>query len=230
MNRLHAFFMALEFLNICSFNNKEGPMMYLEDLEEFRQDHLGLAVMVKVDKLIRRKVAQLSSDHKDRYPTYSSALLEVLKNRKHIWNDARVKLTKEKMDDKLRADSPDKDKKRKADQPAGKTKSANKSAKLKAKFENLHKGQSSSTPLPNPQAPRGSGGGTPRGTTITATATVKIPEKEWKALLTFKSQGKPRCRFWNSSVGCRYGTSCKHDHKCSKCGQDHPWAQQHSNE
>ena len=69
LNRLHAFFMTLEYLNICSFSFDKGPTKYISELEEFRQDKLGLNALVKLDKLIRTKAAKYNADYRDRYPT-----------------------------------------------------------------------------------------------------------------------------------------------------------------
>eukprot|EP00913_Durusdinium_trenchii_P016762 g15755.t2 len=89
MDKLHAFFVALEYLNICEFSYKAGPLQYLADLEEWRHENRGLALLLSADTLIRKKVYRLNSDHKQTYQTFSDALLEVLKNHKQLWNDAR---------------------------------------------------------------------------------------------------------------------------------------------
>ena len=89
MDKLHAFLIALEYLNICDFSHAAGPLRYLSELEEWRHDNHGLALLLSVDSLIRKKVYRLNSDHRKQFPTYSSALLEVLNNHKQLWNDAR---------------------------------------------------------------------------------------------------------------------------------------------
>lgn len=89
MDKLHAFFVALEYLNICDFSLKGGPLRYLSELEEWRHENKGLALVLTVDSLIRKKVHRLNHDARKLYPTFSSALLEVLNNHKQIWNDAR---------------------------------------------------------------------------------------------------------------------------------------------
>eukprot|EP00913_Durusdinium_trenchii_P003579 g3311.t1 len=89
MDKLHAFFVALEYLNICEFSYKAGPLQYLSDLEEWRHENRGLALLLAADSLIRKKVYRLNSDRKQTYGTFSAALLEVLTNHKQLWNDAR---------------------------------------------------------------------------------------------------------------------------------------------
>ena len=65
MNRLHALMVALEYLNIVSYSVKEGTVRYLRELEVFRHEQPGLAFLVRADRLIRRKVAELQADQKD---------------------------------------------------------------------------------------------------------------------------------------------------------------------
>eukprot|EP00913_Durusdinium_trenchii_P003180 g2940.t1 len=89
MDKLHAFLVALEYLNICEFTYAAGPLRYLSELEEWRQENHGLALLLSVDSLIRKKVYRLNSDHRKAFGTFSSALNEVLNNHKQLWNDAR---------------------------------------------------------------------------------------------------------------------------------------------
>eukprot|EP00913_Durusdinium_trenchii_P001172 g1078.t1 len=89
MDKLHAFLVAPEYLNICDFTYAAGPLRYLSELEEWRQENRGLALLLAVDALIRKKAYRLNSDHRKTYSTFSAALLEVLNNHKQLWNDAR---------------------------------------------------------------------------------------------------------------------------------------------
>ena len=89
IDKLHAFFVALEYLNICEFTTGAGPLRYLAELEEWRHENRGLALLLTVDTLIRRKTHRLNHDQRKSFPTFSSALLEVLTNHKQLWNDAR---------------------------------------------------------------------------------------------------------------------------------------------
>ena len=89
MDKLHAFFITLEYLNICDFTTKAGPLTYLAELEEWRHENHGLALLLAADSLIRKKVHRVSSDQRKSFPTFSAALVEVLTNHKQLWNDAR---------------------------------------------------------------------------------------------------------------------------------------------
>lgn len=66
-----------------------GPPKYLAELEEWRHENRGLALLLAVDSLMRKKAHRLNHDQRKTYPTFSSALLEVLVNHKQLWNDAR---------------------------------------------------------------------------------------------------------------------------------------------
>ena len=89
LDKLHCFFVALEYLNICEFTVAAGPLKYLAELEEWRHENKGLALLLTVDTLIRKKVHRLNHDRRKEFSTFSKALLEVLVNHKQIWNDAR---------------------------------------------------------------------------------------------------------------------------------------------
>ena len=79
-HRLHAFFMALEYLNICAFSRAEGPLKYLQELEQFRSECPGLPFLMAADRAIRKKIFRLLSEQRATYTAFSQALLEVLNN------------------------------------------------------------------------------------------------------------------------------------------------------
>ena len=51
----------------------------------------------------------------------------------------------------------------------------------------------------------------------------RIPEKEWKLIADAakKVQGARRCHYFNSSLGCISGDSCRFKHLCMVCGEPH---------
>ena len=55
IDKLHSFFVTLEYLNICEFSFAAGPLKYLAELEEWRHENRGLALLLTVDTLIRKK-------------------------------------------------------------------------------------------------------------------------------------------------------------------------------
>ncbi|CAE7749104.1 unnamed protein product, partial [Symbiodinium necroappetens] len=92
MDRLHAFFIALEYLNICDFTIEAGPLKYLSELEEWRHDNRGLAVLLAADSLIRKKVYKLNNDKRKDFPSFSMALKEENKEKDKPTKPA-IKLT-----------------------------------------------------------------------------------------------------------------------------------------
>ena len=54
MDRLNGFFVALEYLGVCEFSVKEGPILYINELLAFRRETPGLAFLVFADKLVRK--------------------------------------------------------------------------------------------------------------------------------------------------------------------------------
>ena len=106
MDKLHAFFITLEYLNICEFSFQAGPLKYLSELEEWRHENRGLALLLTVDTLIRKKVHRVSSDQRKKFTTFSAALLEVLANHKQLWNDARSSAELDKFKQALNTGAP----------------------------------------------------------------------------------------------------------------------------
>ena len=55
----------------------------------------------------------------------------------------------------------------------------------------------------------------------------RVPAKEWEKITSFKYNGKRRCPFFNCSLGCRFGDSCRNVHSCVECGGSHSWHGNH---
>eukprot|EP00913_Durusdinium_trenchii_P031329 g29336.t1 len=104
-NRIHALFMALEYLNICQYSRNAGPLDYLQQLEQFRQDCPGLPYVMAADSAIRKKVFRLQAEQREAFNSYSAALREVLTNHKYLWNDARTKAALSKPEVRKEAES-----------------------------------------------------------------------------------------------------------------------------
>ena len=69
LHRVHAYFMALEYLNICTYSRKAGPLRYLQELEQFRTECPGLPYLLSADSLIRKKVNRLQAEQHELYGT-----------------------------------------------------------------------------------------------------------------------------------------------------------------
>ena len=230
MDRLHAFFIALEYLNICDFTIAAGPLKYLSELEEWRHENRGLAVLLAADSLIRKKVYKLNNDKRKEFPSFSLALLEVLTHHKQLWNDARSTAELEKFRQADHEASMPTKRPRSRSPPVVPTppKSETRSRKNKARRERnkalLKKAREDRDKEREKQISKGS-------STVKLTEKTerdqRVPEKEWKKIMSFTYTGARRCPFYNCSLGCRFGDQCRNKHICVQCGGDHPWHNNH---
>ena len=226
MDRLHAFFIALEYLNICDFTIDAGPLKYLSELEEWRHDNRGLAVLLAADSLIRKKVYKLNNDKRKDFPSFSLALKEVLTHHKQLWNDARSTAELEKFRQAEHEVSTPTKRQRSSSPPTAPTPPKNeaRSRKNKARRDRnkalLKKLRDENKEKDKPTKPA-----------IKLTEKVerdqRVPEKEWKKIMSFSYTGARRCPFYNCSLGCRFGDQCRNKHICVQCGGDHPWHNNH---
>ena len=218
MDKLHAFLVAPEYLNICDFTYAAGPLRYLSELEEWRQENRGLALLLAVDALIRKKAYRLNSDHRKTYSTFSAALLEVLNNHKQLWNDARssAELDKFKQAGQAAPATPTK-RHGKRDRSETPPKQA---ATPKAKKNRARRERAKQTLRAAREQLSGGKKDPPK-------KDARVPAQEWTKLNSFKYHGKKRCLWYNCSLGCRFGDQCKSAHSCVECGKDHPWHGNH---
>ena len=217
-NRLHAFFMSLEYLNICAFSRAEGPLKYLQELEQFRSECPGLPFLMSADRAIRKKVYRLLSEQRATYTSFSQALLEVLTNRKHLWNDARAPATLSNMEQNRQqlANNPDQVRDEGAPPPP------------RTPFERLRGGKKKKrrqTPSKDEEAKKIA----KEDPAKKPKRANRIPEKEWKLIADAakKVQGARRCHYFNSSLGCVSGDSCRFKHLCMICGEPHATISNH---
>ena len=217
MDKLHAFLVALEYLNICDFTYAAGPLRYLSELEEWRHENRGLALLLSVDSLIRKKVYRLNSDHRKTFSSFSAALLEVLSNHKQLWNDARSSAELDKFRQAGQSSAPSTPTRRstKRDRSESLPKQSSKAKKNKARRERAKK---------TLQQAREHLSGTKRDP---PKKDARIPAAEWSKLSSFKYSGKKRCIWFNCSLGCRFADQCKSLHSCVECGKNHPWHGNH---
>ena len=219
MDKLHAFLVALEYLNICEFTYAAGPLRYLSELEEWRQENHGLALLLSVDSLIRKKVYRLNSDQRKTFGSFSAAVVEVLTNHKQLWNDARSSAELEKFKQaghqapttpprkrshRDRSETPPK-------APSGTRAKKNKARRERAK-KTLHAAREHLKSKSEKDTPK---------------KDARVPAAEWAKITSFKYSGKKRCPWFNCSLGCRFGDQCKSAHTCVECGKDHPWHGNH---
>lgn len=212
MNRVHALFMALEYLNICAYSRAAGSLKYLQELEQFRIDCPGLPYLIQADSLIRKKVHRLQAEQRETYGTFSDALTEVLNNHKYLWNDARTKAVLAKVEKKKEEIADDQDAVRevKFDTPE--------KAKKKKK-KNKGGGSTETSPVKKVHLKPKAGQAKDK----------RIPEAEWKTIVEASKNvtGSKRCHYFNSSLGCALGDKCRFKHVCMICGVAHPMVGNH---
>ena len=217
MDKLHAFFVTLEYLNICDFSVGAGPLQYLSDLEEWRHENRGLALLLTVDSLIRKKVHRLSSDQRKKFTTYSAALLEVLAHHKQLWNDARSSAELDRFKQAHQSEAP-------KTPPAKRQRSVSPATPAKTPKARKDRARRERAKLLLRQAKAGSSTAAP---SKPAARDERVPAKEWSRITSFKYSGPRRCPFFNCSLGCRFGDQCKNKHLCVECGKEHSWHGNH---
>ena len=222
MDKLHAFFITLEYLNICEFSFQAGPLKYLSELEEWRHENRGLALLLTVDTLIRKKVHRVSSDQRKKFTTFSAALLEVLANHKQLWNDARSSAELDKFKQALNTGAPSTPVRKRS---RSRSKSAVKTSP-KARKNKQRRARQKAT-LQKAKAALAASGGPHGDAPKKAARDERVPAKEWQKITSFKYAGPKRCPFFNCSLGCRFGDQCRQKHACVECGKDHSWHSNH---
>ncbi|CAE7892640.1 unnamed protein product, partial [Symbiodinium sp. KB8] len=185
-HRLHAFFMSLEYLNICAFSRAEGPLKYLQELEQFRSECPGLPFLMAADRAIRKKIFRLLSEQRATYTAFSQALLEVLK---YLWNDARTSVTLSKVEHNRQqfVANPDQVQEEGAPPPPHNPFKRTRGGKKKKRLQTPGKEE---TPKKIPK----------EDPTKKPKRDDRMPEKEWKLIADAakKVQGARRCHYFNS--------------------------------
>eukprot|EP00435_Cladocopium_sp_Y103_P055182 s631_g18.t1 len=204
LHRVHAFFMALEYLNICTYSRKAGPLRYMQELEQFRAECPGLPYLLSADTLIRKKVNRLQAEQRELYSTFEQALLEALDNHKYLWNDARTKAVLAKVDRAKpeRHDPQDQVVETAPDVP---------SPSKRRRKRNKNKGNKPETgeikPVRKDQFDKKKDSKVDKD--------KRIPDSEWKSISQAASSvsGPKRCHYFNSSMGCALGDKCRFKHQ-----------------
>ena len=221
INRVHALFMALEYLNICTYSKKAGPLKYMQELELFRAECPGLPNLMAADALIRKKVHRLQSEQRQLYPTFEDAMLAVLNNHKYIWNDARTKAALSRVEKKK--DEVPEESDRVLETPP--KSSPNKRRKRRARDKELMREAKIARRAKTEATPKAKAG----AKVDKVDKDKRIPESEWKAITQAAGSvtGPKRCHYYNSSMGCSLGDKCRFKHLCMVCGSAHSMVGNH---
>ena len=220
--RLHSFFVALEYLNICSFNDADGLLLYYRELQVFNQEAPGLQTLLKADRLVRREVHRLNTDERQSYPTFQEALLFVLKNCRWLWDKARIEAALTGSSSTAVAEVPAR--KRPADDSHDVSSSkVSKSKRRRTRVQEKLKSLGSSPAVPAPPAPAVNSKGRSKGTKSKGDR-PKFPQALWAKVSSFKSN---KCKFFNCG-NCSAASSCAPElHACCECGGSHSYVSEH---
>ena len=229
MDRLNGFFVALEYLVVCEFSVKDGPITYIKELQAFRRETPGLAFLVQADKLFRKEIARLTSDERSTFTSFSQALLHVLQNCKHIWIKAKSEATLASLF-QAAGSAPG--------TPSGGCKwlrdADHETIKADAPLSKRKKKQAAQAKKASAKA-GGGGGAAPKAKAKAAPkgggsdgSKPKVPAAEWSQLIALKAQPQAakKCKFFNCSLGCKLA-NCRQEHVCLLCGEAHSWADVH---
>lgn len=217
LNRVHALFMGLEYLNICAYSRAAGPLKYLQELEQFRAECPGLPYLMAADALVRKKIHRLQAEQRQLFPTFETAITEVLANHKYLWNDARTRAVLAKVDKRKDEIPPEAD--AVEDEPAGPT-----TPRPKKKRRRARDGRDTPKKVDKAPEKRDKASGAAK-----LDKDKRIPESEWKLITEAagKVTGAKRCHYFNSSMGCAMGDKCRFKHHCMICGAAHPMVGNH---
>ena len=220
MDRIHAFFVALEFLSICVFNDADGPLLYVRKLCEHRREAPGLQSLLIADRLIRKEVFRLNTDERTKYPTFSSALLFVLNHCQWIWDKARAEHDRSGRKGPPKDPGTPKAGKRSADEadldpdtPMSKSKKRRLREKALVDAAKKH-----GSPKPKAKAATAKGGSGKGG------SSKKVPQDIFDYV---KSHANGKCTFFNLGK-CKFGDDCRDPHSCCDCGGPHSYVSAHT--
>ena len=251
--RIQALFIILDILGICPMNFESGPVKYIHKIQDRRTEAEDPFVFtIYVDALMRKEIHRLNCYQSKKYKSFSEALLEVVDNQgdrlveralhrcmrqqardmlqiltqdlAHALEPASAKPPGERRSPPGEDDRPTPTKGKRAEKK--KRQAENK----KRKFEELVKENKSlkapkdddrSKPIP-PWSGKKKGDPTPRD---------RVPKAEWQKLAELNYSlpgGRTACKFYHSSKGCKWGTSCRDDHSvCPQCHKKHRWSDHH---
>jgi len=219
-DRITAFFVALEYLNICAFNEAEGTLRYFRELQIFNREWPGMFVLLKADKLIRTEVYRLNTDERPKFPSFSEALRNVLDTKHYLWDRAKTEYEISKMRGSSLASEAlppsDRGVKRIADAEdvthGSGTMTRSKRRRLRTEAKAKPKPVEKTPQIVQARPEKGKGKGKTKGMAVNPDLWAKIAE--------FNS-GK--CKFFNAGK-CKFGDKCKDPHACCSCGGAHAFA------
>ena len=214
MNRIHALFMALEYLNICTYSKGAGTLRYLQELEQFRSDCPGLPNLITADGLIRKKVHRLQAEQRQTYwrsSTTTSTSGMMLEPRRLFRRSSERRRTIMALTWWLKVP------------PRALRRNANVRDR---EPESSSKKDGRQEPFRSRSSSRKVRGSPTRSTKIRGSRTQngrQSPRPHPRS----RAAGPKRCHYFNSSMGCGLGDKCRFKHQCMICGAGHSMVGNH---
>ena len=212
-------------------------MTYFKELEKQRHANPGLRFLTIYDRKIRMQVFELMCEDRVTYDYYSWTLFVVLRDYKHLLQEARSECAVPAVDVSGASSS--------AAVVVNVPGAQQQTNQGKQKFVDQHGNNVSSKrakqilagagnqapPLVVQVPDAGAAGGRAKLTPPKAggATRTKMPDKEWKALQKAVKDNKATsiCLYWNSTSGCS-NPKCGRKHDiCLECGGNHRWVDVH---
>jgi len=212
-DRLMAFFVTLEFLQILSPDDfRRVGLRYLSELRRFRRLHPGLQYTVKADALFRQHVDLVTTDSPE--IRFVTSLEDALDTKRFLWSSAVADVDLERHAAARKRPQED----HAAPAPAKTARRAQQPAVTPPRPPRKRQRSGPAANLPIDDTPASVGPGSP----------IKGHRDEMRRLADLASTPESRgmCRFYNTSQGCKK-TSCTYVHKCIVCGAAHPAVRHH---
>lgn len=221
MNRIRAFFYALEYLNILTLSKDVG-LNYLREMDNFRRKNPGVEYIIHMDRTFRGEIEELLRD--DPEMPFPTALERIWKDRKDLWATAVCDIKTRNMNKRPRELTPEPGAAVSPDQKPSPN-------KLRRQKQN----QVRKERLARLKQLEKEGKGNPKESTEAKTTgdnkkgTGKNSEISKLRRMELKTDDGTICIFYNTAAGCKKGTDCDFKHICAEkgCRKSHPYAGNH---
>ena len=255
LRRIDAMWQTAERIGVIQFTEAEGPLRFMNELQEHCDRNPGIANLVAADRNVRREFSVVQREDPSKFKDLGAAIREVLDNRKHLWSQSIHEVITDSIES-MRSSLPHPKVYSAPGTPTtgGQLPAINSPTKRKNKGARKRDALSKVGGKPGGgQGHGGSGGAGGGGGKVAVSkggsfnkgkgkggskggkdggkgARPKMPQDEWVKLMAISNMrnNEKICRFWNSSVGCIWGDQCVDKHECLSCpGQKHKYSLQH---
>lgn len=235
IDRIKSFYVALAFLQILEASSSTS-LLFIKYLEQFHRRHQGLDHILKVYHIFHKAIDDYTSDHPA--IAFKDAFTYILKHGDWVWNTAITQVAVDRMSTLEsrskgqnggsrggRVEPPP------SPHPAtpltGRGRDRKRKQAQRAQGSQNGEQPSAASPMKKIQTPAPKG--TSKGGKDQQKSTKRISPDEWAGIKNAQSQcsleGIKPCDFFQSSIGCLKGASCKYRHICCICGSpDHGWS------